>query len=222
MPAYKRPYDIALVILFGLLLLPLWLPVCLLTALAIWLNDQGPILYTQERLGKNGRRFRILKFRTMIVDAESETGPVWATREDPRVTRVGRVLRPLQIDELPQIINVLRGEMSLVGPRPERPELTERFERDVPDFRRRLRVLPGMAGLAHVRGSYWTSPRKRLRYDSLYIRRMGPALDTKIILLALAFVIRRCLRSKGSQRNSQEAHGASRLLRSDASRNRGR
>ena len=193
MPTYKRTYDISVIILFGLLLLPLWLPVYLITALAIWLNDRGPIFYTHERLGKDGRRFRIVKFRTMVVDAERETGPVWATRHDPRITPVGRLLRPLQIDELPQVINVLRGEMSIVGPRPERPELTDRFELEVPGFRRRLEVLPGMTGLAQVRGSYWTPPRCRLRYDNLYIRKMGPALDTKIMLLAVALVARRCL-----------------------------
>ena len=185
MPSYKRPYDITLIVMFGVLLAPLWILLCLLTALAIWLDDRGPILYTQERLGKDGVPFKIIKFRTMVRDAERDTGAVWATQEDPRVTRVGRLLRALRIDEMPQVINVLRGEMSLVGPRPERSELTERFEREVPGFRRRLRVLPGMAGLAHLRGSYWTPPRQRLRYDCLYIRRMGPALDTRIILMEL-------------------------------------
>ena len=193
MPAYKRPYDIALIILCGVVLIPLWLPLCLLAALAIWLSDRGPVLYTQERLGKDGRRFRIIKFRTMVRDAESETGPVWAERNDPRITRIGKLLRPTQIDELPQLINILRGEMSLVGPRPERPELTERFERDVPGYKERMRALPGMAGLAQVRGNYWTPPRQQLRYDNLYIKRMGPGLDTQIIFMAVVLVLRRCL-----------------------------
>ena len=193
-PAYKRPYDITVIVVFGLMLLPLWLPVCLLVALCIWLDDRGPLFYTQVRLGKAGVPFRIIKFRTMVRDAERETGPVWAERNDQRITRVGRLLRPLQIDELPQVINVLRGEMSLVGPRPERPELAGRFEKEVPNYASRLRVLPGLAGLAHVRGSYWTPPRHRLRYDNLYIGRMGPALDTEIILLAVVLVLKRCIR----------------------------
>lgn len=193
MPAYKRPYDVLIIVLFGLLLLPLWLSMCLAAALAIWVNDRGPILYTQERLGKDGRRFRIIKFRTMVVDAERDTGCVWAVPDDPRITRVGRLFRPLWIDELPQLVNVLRGEMSLVGPRPERPELAEGFQGEVPGFSRRLAVLPGMAGLAHIRGSYWTTPRDRLRYDSLYIKRMGPILDTKIILRTFVVVAGRCL-----------------------------
>ena len=192
-PAYKRPYDISIVILFGLFLLPLWIPVCLAAALAIWLDDRGPIFYTQERLGRAGQPFRIIKFRTMVVDAERETGPVWAAPHDPRITRIGRLLRPLWIDELPQMVNVLRGQMSFVGPRPERPELAELFERDVPGFSRRLAVLPGMAGLAHIRGGYWTPPRHRLRYDTLYIREMGPLLDTMIILRTLVVVVRRWL-----------------------------
>ena len=190
-PAYKRPYDVSIVLLFGLILLPVWLPLCLLAAAAIWLCDRGPVLYMQERLGKDGRVFRILKFRTMVCDAETDTGPVWAKPDDPRVTRVGRILRPLQIDELPQAINVLRGEMSLVGPRPERPELAERFEQSVPGYGQRLKVMPGLAGLAHVRGSYWTPPRDRLRYDNLYMERMSPVLDTEIILLAVMLVARR-------------------------------
>lgn len=193
-PAYKRPYDITVIVVFGLLLLPLWLSVCMLVAAAIWLTDRGPVFYSQERVGKAGRPFRILKFRTMVCDAERETGPVWASPGDHRVTPVGRVLRPLQIDELPQVVNVLRGEMSLVGPRPERPELAERFENEAPGYRDRLRVLPGLAGLAHVRGSYWTPPRQRLRYDKFYIGRMSPALDTKIILGAVAVVVRRFAR----------------------------
>ena len=195
-PTYKRPYDICIIILSVVLLAPLWVPLCVVVALAIWLEDRGQVIYTQERLGKDGTPFRIMKFRTMACDAEVRSGPVWATRNDPRVTRVGRLLRLLQIDEMPQVINVLRGEMSLVGPRPERPKLTQMFEQEVVGFRQRLRVLPGMTGLAQVRGGYWTPPRYRLRYDNLYIKNMRPVLDTKIILLAIVLVLRRCLRHK--------------------------
>ena len=192
-PAYKRPYDVSIVLVFGLLLLPVWVSICLLVAAAIWLHDRGPVFYTQDRLGRGGKVYRILKFRTMVCDAERETGPVWAKPDDPRVTAVGRILRPLQLDELPQLVNVLRGEMSLVGPRPERPELAKRFERRVPGYSRRLRVLPGLAGLAHVRGSYWTPPRDRLRYDEFYMERMDPWLDTKIILSECVRLGRTCL-----------------------------
>lgn len=153
-PRYKRPYDLLIVVVFGLLLIPVWLPLCMLTAAAIWLCDRGLVFYTQDRLGKGGRVFRIPKFRTMVCDAERETGPVWAEPDAPRITAVGRILRPLQIDRLTQLVNVLRGEMSLVGPRPERPEIAGQLERDVPGCSRRLSVQPGLAGLAHVRGSY--------------------------------------------------------------------
>lgn len=206
MPTYKRPYDIAIITLCALLLIPLWLPLCLLAALAIWLNDRGPVFYTQERLGKDGRPFHIIKFRTMVQDAESKTGPVWAEQNDPRITRIGKLLRPTHLDDLPQVINVLRGEMSLVGPRPERPELTELFEKNMPGFKRRLAVLPGMAGLALVRGSYWTPPRQKLRYDILYIKRMGPLLDTKVILMAIVSMPRRCLLSEEPSLTHKKTH----------------
>ena len=130
----------------------------------------------------------------MVSDAESETGPVWAAERDSRTTGVGRFLRAFRLDELPQVINILRGEMSVVGPRPERPELVERFSRDVPGFSGRVRVRPGVAGLAQVRGTAQTRPRDKLRYDNLYIETLNPWMDIKLLFLSVWVVLRRCLR----------------------------
>ena len=156
---------------------PLWLALGGAIALAIRIEGGGPVFYRQARLGRAGRVFGMLKFRTMAEDAEERTGPVWAARRDARSTAVGRVLRRYHLDELPQVVNVLRGEMSLVGPRPERPELAARIVRTVPGFEARLRVRPGIAGLAQWRGRYPVRPRHKLRYDNLYIARMSPWLD---------------------------------------------
>ena len=147
---YKRPFDLTIIVLAHILLLPLFAVLWIGIPLAIWLGDRGPPFYLQERVGRSGKRFQVIKFRTMVSDAESETGPVWAAERDSRTTRVGRFLRAFRLDELPQVINILRGEMSVVGPRPERPELVERFSRDVPGFSERVRVRPGVAGLAQV------------------------------------------------------------------------
>ena len=174
---YKRPFDVALVALALVLAGPLWLALGGAIALAIRIEGGGPVLYRQARLGRDGRVFRMLKFRTMVEDAEERTGPVWAARRDTRNTAVGRVLRRYHLDELPQVVHVLRGEMSLVGPRPERPALAARIGRTVPGFESRLRVRPGIAGLAQWRGRYPVRPRHKLRYDNLYIARMSPWLD---------------------------------------------
>ena len=162
---YKRPFDLTVIAAALLLLAPFWLVLGVAIALAIRIEDRGPVLYRQTRLGRNGRVFRIAKFRTMVVGAEDRTGPVRAARRDARVTAVGRLLRRFHLDELPQVVNILKGEMSLVGPRPERPALAERFERDAPGFSERLRVRPGVMGLAQASGSYhWPPGRKpRLR-----------------------------------------------------------
>ena len=115
---YKRAFDLAVIIIACILLFPLWLIIWTLVPLAIWLEDRGPVFYAQERVGRGGERFKVLKFRTMIQDAESLTGQVLAAEDDPRLTRVGKILRKLHLDEMPQVINIVRGEMSLVGPRP--------------------------------------------------------------------------------------------------------
>ena len=182
---YKRPFDLAVLGLGLIVLLPVW-PVALgAIALAIRLSGPGPVLYRQARLGRDGREFQILKFRTMAPDAEERTGPVWATWNDARTTPVGRVLRRFHLDELPQAVNVLRGEMSLVGPRPERPALAARIERTVPGFSRRLSVRPGIAGLAQARAGFGIRARDKLRYDLCYIEAMGPWLDLKLCVLSV-------------------------------------
>ena len=179
-----------------MLLLPAWVLLFGLTALAIRLDGPGPVFYRQTRLGRGGRPFRVVKLRTMVVGAERLTGPVWAGEPDPRATRVGRVLRRLHVDELPQVVNVLRGEMSLVGPRPERPELAARIEREVPGFASRLRVRPGIMGLAQALGPYGSDPRRKLECDERYIETMSPWLDIQLIALCLRRVARNALRPR--------------------------
>ena len=195
---YKRPFDLAIIILAHVLLLPLFAALWIVIPLVIWLGDRGSIYYVQERVGRSGRRFNVIKFRTMIRDAESQSGPVWAAEQDSRATRVGRFLRTFRLDELPQVINILRGEMSIVGPRPERPELVERFSREAPSFSERLRVRPGVAGLAQVRGTAQTQPRDKLRFDNLYIETLSPCMDIKLLFLSVWVVLRRSLRRSGN------------------------
>lgn len=186
---YKRPFDLAVIILAHLLLFPLWIVLWIVVPLAIWLGDRGPVFYTQERVGRRGRLFNVIKFRTMIVDAEAQTGPIWAAEDDPRITKVGGVLRRVRLDEMPQVINIVRGEMSLVGPRPERQVLFEQFNRQISGFSQRIRVRPGVAGLAQVRGDALTNPRCKLRYDNLYIEKMSPWLDCKLLVLSVWLVL---------------------------------
>ncbi|MEW6572386.1 MAG: sugar transferase [Bacillota bacterium] len=151
-------------------------------ALLVRLSSPGPIFYLQERVGLRGCLFRLLKFRTMIDNAEKETGPVLAQAGDPRITRVGRVLRATRLDELPQLFNVLKGEMSLVGPRPERPVFVDEYTRAHPAYHYRHLVKPGLTGMAQVYGRYTTSPEDKLRYDLYYIRNYSLLLDLKILL----------------------------------------
>ena len=187
---YKRSFDLAVLAAAHIALLPVFLLLWTLVPLAIWIEDRGPVFYTQKRLGRNGRLLRLFKFRSMVPGAETHTGPVWATENDPRVTRVGRFLRATALDELPQVINLWRGDLSLVGPRPERPELYEEFAKEAPGFHRRLEVRPGLTGLAQVRGRYATRPKDKLRYDTLYIRRMSPLLDVKLLLLSVIITLK--------------------------------
>jgi lipopolysaccharide/colanic/teichoic acid biosynthesis glycosyltransferase len=155
------------------------LPVMLISALFIKITSSGPVLYRQERVGQDGRVFTLYKFRTMIQDAEKHIGPVWATRDDERVTPVGRILRRMRIDELPQTYNVLRGDMSLVGPRPERPFFVERHKvlQGI-----RLAVKPGLTGLAQIRSFYDLKPAHKARYDHLYVQNRSFWLNVYILL----------------------------------------
>ena len=178
---YKRPLDLTVLALVGAVLVPL----CLLIALAIRVEGTGPVLYVQRRVGRRGKVFRMFKFRTMIVDAERLTGPILASHSDRRTTRIGAWIRRYHLDELPQVINVLRGDMSLVGPRPERPALMARIVRRLPEFEERLNVRPGIAGLAQSRANYRAPPHIKLRYDRLYAASMGPWLDVKLLAICV-------------------------------------
>jgi sugar transferase (PEP-CTERM system associated) len=159
------------------------LPLCLLVTLAIKLESKGPVLYKQERVGEEGTTFSLLKFRSMGVDAEKD-GPVWAGSNDTRVTRVGRVIRKLRLDEIPQMVNVLRGEMSFVGPRPERRFFIEQLEKEIPFYSIRHMVKPGITGWAQIRYPYGASKEdalEKLKYDLYYIKHMSILFDLMII-----------------------------------------
>jgi len=169
-------------------------PILFLVSLWIMFDSPGPIFFRQERMGLGGRIFKIVKFRTMIYDAERETGPVLARVGDERVTYAGRILRHLRIDEIPQMWNVLMGQMALVGPRPERPEIYDSIITEMPEFFKRLEVKPGISGLAQIRGDYHTEPKDKLRYDLLYIKRRSLWLDVRIIAITMYI----CLLKKGA------------------------
>jgi len=167
------------------------LPVMLLTAIAVRLESPGPILYSQERVGLRNRVFRILKFRSMCLDAEAD-GAKWAEEGDPRVTRVGRVIRKLRIDELPQFMNVIRGDMSLIGPRPERPIFVKQLEHDIPYYAQRHWVKPGLTGWAQVRYPYGASAEaaiEKLQYDLYYIKNQSPILDAIILFETVRIIL---------------------------------
>ena len=175
---FKRAFDIAVaLILLCLLAVPM-----LVVAAIVKLSSKGPVLYYQARLGLNGKLFNIIKFRTMYEDAEAD-GMRWSMGDDdPRITPVGRVLRKTHLDELPQLWCILIGDMSMVGPRPERPEYYEEFERYIHGFRQRLNVKPGMTGLAQVRGGYFLKPEEKILYDVEYIKARSAGLDLRILL----------------------------------------
>lgn len=160
----------------------------LLAALLIKLESRGPVFYQQERTGYEGSEFYIIKLRSMYVDAE-KNGPQWAAANDPRVTRVGRWIRLTRIDELPQLINVLKGEMSLIGPRPERPVFTEKFAREIPGFKKRLNVKPGITGWAQVNGGYNVTPAQKFTMDMYYIEKQSFRLDLQILLRTVWVVL---------------------------------
>nr|WP_251034655.1 exopolysaccharide biosynthesis polyprenyl glycosylphosphotransferase [Pseudomonas sp. ISL-88] len=175
--AFKRFVDI----LFALTGLLAALPIMALFSILICLESPGPAFYKQERVGKNGRAFHLYKLRSMKIDAE-KSGAVWALKKDPRVTKVGAFIRRTRIDELPQLLNVLRGEMSLIGPRPERPVFTKQFQAEIPGFTERLAVKPGLSGWAQVNGGYDMTPREKLMFDLYYIRNLTFSLEVKIMI----------------------------------------
>ena len=165
----KRIFDI----FFGLVVIILTLPIMLLTAVAIYLEDRSSPFFIQERVTRNGKRFNLIKFRSMKVNAESQTGAVWAVDNDTRITKVGKIIRPIWLDELPQFFNVLKGDMSIVGPRPERQELINKFSQEIPEFSYRTKVKARITGYAQVLTSYVTLPENKLKLDLVYIQKMG-------------------------------------------------
>ena len=186
--ALHRALDLAA----GLALLLATLPLLLVVALAIKLDSPGPVFYRQERVGRHGRPFMLVKFRSMRVDAEVAGRPVWASQSDPRVTRVGRFIRRARIDEIPQVFNVLRGDMAFVGPRPERPKFVEELRRQIPHYDDRAVVKPGITGWAQVNYPYGASvedARMKLSYDLYYIRRRSLFLDLLILLATVRVVL---------------------------------
>ncbi|PKR84604.1 sugar transferase [Heyndrickxia camelliae] len=180
----KRIFDIIISVI-GIIVA---FPIVMLFAIMIAIETPGSPFYIQERLGKDGRCFKLIKLRSMKKDAEKE-GAKWAELNDSRVTRIGAFIRKTRIDEIPQLINVMKGDMSIVGPRPERPIFTEKFDREIKGFSNRLIVKPGLTGLAQVNGGYDISPREKLRYDIEYIQNLSFTLELKIILKTIKVVI---------------------------------
>jgi exopolysaccharide biosynthesis polyprenyl glycosylphosphotransferase len=186
--AVKRFFDIVIAVC----MLVLTLPLMALTALAIKADSPGPAIYRQQRIGQFDKPFVLFKFRSMTVDAEAGGSPRWAQKQDPRVTRIGRFIRATRIDELPQLVNVIRGEMSLVGPRPERGHFVKQLERAIPLYRQRAYVKPGLTGWAQVNFPYGASvedAREKLSYDLFYVKHRSILLDAMILLLTVRVVL---------------------------------
>ena len=179
----KRLFDVVLCSLALIVLSP----IMVIIAIAIKIDSPGPAIFKQERLGKNGKPFMLHKFRSMSITAEAD-GAHWTSEEDPRITRIGSMIRKSRIDELPQFWDVVRGDMSLVGPRPERAVFYELFEEHIHGFSQRLLVTPGISGLAQVSGGYDLGPEEKIVYDIEYIKNQSVAMDTKIILSTLGVV----------------------------------
>jgi len=178
---FKRIYD-DIIAGAGIVLAA---PIILFTAIVIKIVSPGPIFYKQERVGWGGKTFYIYKLRTMKMDAEKGSGPIWAQENDPRLIRFGKLIRKMHIDELPQLYNVLKGDMSIVGPRPERPVFVEKLNREVVDYQKRIQVRPGITGLAQVWHKYDETiqdVRKKVKYDLLYIREMCFMVDLRILM----------------------------------------
>ncbi|MGA2263819.1 MAG: sugar transferase, partial [Acidobacteriota bacterium] len=183
----RRLRDIFFGTILTILLLPLWIVV----ALAIKLSDGGPIVYVQTRVGRWGEPFRLVKFRTMPVNIEDQTGPVLAKADDPRSSPLGRFLRRYRIDESLQLINVFKGDMSLVGPRPDRPEFVAKFAQEIHGYNERHKVKPGITGLAQIRGHYHSDPTIKLKYDLTYIHNPSFLLDLVILVETVRIIFRR-------------------------------
>jgi lipopolysaccharide/colanic/teichoic acid biosynthesis glycosyltransferase len=184
MPPGKRLLDVGASAAGLLILCPLTIAVCGL----LWLEDPGPLFFVKNSVGRGGRNFRQWKLRTMVRGAEAESGPVWAERADQRVLHIGGLLRKTALDELPQLVNILVGQMSVVGPRPQRTVLVAEYLRRLPAYADRHRLAPGLAGLAQVAGHYYITPRQKLRFDRLYLDHAGLGFDLKLMAIAFAVV----------------------------------
>lgn len=181
----KRIFDFV----FAAILIVIASPLMLLSAILIKITSPGSIFYAQKRVGQNGKIFTIYKFRTMIEKAEEESGPVLATENDVRVTKVGRFLRRYRLDELPQLLNILEGSMSFVGPRPERPFFVKKYKKEIPAYEERFKVKPGVTGLAQASGTYATTPQTKLKYDLIYVYHQSVLLDIKVLIRTLKVVL---------------------------------
>lgn len=181
----KKIFDIALAGLLIIVLLPLFI----LITIAIKSSSKGPVFYKQERTGKHFKNFYIYKFRSMYAGAESASGPILATENDKRITAVGKIIRRWRVDEFPQLINILLGDMSFVGPRPERPEFIKNFIAEIPGYSKRFQISPGITGLAQISGKYSSSPDNKLKYDLIYICHRSFLLDIQIILQTLRVML---------------------------------
>ena len=192
MPEWEKKLKRILDVLISFFILLVTLPLNVLVAILIKVDSKGPVFFKQQRSGMNNKTFKIIKFRSMYEDAEEQTGPIWSQRDDPRVTRIGKIIRKLRIDEIPQMYNVLKGEMSLVGPRPERPYFVEQLSDQIPYYKRRLKVRPGITGWAQVKHKYDENiedVKVKLRYDLFYIENMSLRMDMKILARTILVVL---------------------------------
>jgi exopolysaccharide biosynthesis polyprenyl glycosylphosphotransferase len=192
MPEWEKKLKRVIDVLVSFLILTISFPITILSAIAIKIDSDGSIFFIQKRCGMGGEIFKMIKFRSMFVDAEKRTGPIWSSKDDPRITRVGKIIRKLRIDEIPQFINVLKGDMSVVGPRPERPFFVEKLSEEIPYYKRRLKVRPGITGWAQVKHKYDENiedVKVKLRYDLFYIENMSLRMDFKIIFRTIFVVL---------------------------------
>ena len=208
----KRLCDI----IFSLLLIIITSPIMIISALAIKLYDKGPILYKQKRLTRNAKEFKVYKFRSMIVNAEKHTGAMIAKKYDDRITPIGKFLRRFRIDELPQLFNIFRGDMSVVGPRPERMEIAKEYQKHLPEFQYRLKVKAGLTGLAQIMSKYNTTPKDKLTLDIAYIQQYSLWLDIKIILRTLIVF----LKSDSTEGNKKLSKDAVEFVRNQLNKNK--
>lgn len=181
-------YQRIMALVLSIIGLVIGLPLIAIFGILIKIEDKGPITYKQERLGKCGRRFYIYKLRSMRTDAE-KFGAQWAEKDDPRITKVGKFIRKTRIDEIPQLFNILKGDMGLIGPRPERPNFTVQFNEEIPGFINRLAIKPGLTGWAQVNGGYEITPEEKLKEDIYYIKNRSILLDFKILFKTVKVVL---------------------------------